>query len=140
MIHGLLPGFLVPSLLLLIHVNVVPRAKPDYSTTDRPTGLASMEWEPIRKRAEDCAAANLRDYDGFTRQFEWSQARALLDGLPGGGLNIAYEAVDRHVLAGRGQKLALRWLGRDQVRDYSYAALAAAENRFRNVLAQHGVT
>ena len=41
------------------------------------------------------------------------QARGLLDGLPGGGLNIAHEAVDRHVKAGRGDKLALRWIGRD---------------------------
>ena len=39
-----------------------------------------------------------------------AQARALLDGLPDGGLNIAYEAMDRHVLAGRGKNLALRTL------------------------------
>ena len=60
------------------------------------------------------------------RQFSWAQARGLLDGLPGGGLNIAHEAVDRHVLAGRGGKLALRWIGRDDaVRDFSYAQLGA---------------
>ena len=64
----------------------------------------------------------------------------MLDGLPGGGLNIAYEAIDRHVLAGRGKKLALRWIGRDgQIRDYSYSALGAAANRFANLLAQRGV-
>jgi hypothetical protein len=58
----------------------------------------------------------------------------------GGGLNIAHEAIDRHVLAGRGKKLALRWIGRDdQIRDYSYSALGAAANRFANVLVQHGV-
>jgi acetyl-CoA synthetase len=64
----------------------------------------------------------------------------LLDGLPGGGLNIAYEAIDRHVKAGRGGKLALRWIGRDDtVRDFTYAALGAAVNRFANVLAQRGI-
>ncbi len=64
----------------------------------------------------------------------------MLEGLPGGGLNIAHEAVDRHVLAGRGGKLALRWLGRDgQVRDFSYANLLSETNRFANVLAQRGV-
>ena len=74
------------------------------------------------------------------RRFSWAQARALLDGLPGGGLNIAHEAVDRHVLAGRGDKLALRWIGRDdRIRDFSYAALRAQTNRFANVLAQRGV-
>jgi acetyl-CoA synthetase len=99
-----------------------------------------MEWERIRKRPEDRAGANLADYEERTRAFSWSQARALLDGLPGGALNIAHEAVDRHVLAGRGDKLALRWIGRDdQIRDYSYAALRAQTNRFANVLTQRGI-
>ncbi len=99
-----------------------------------------MEWQCIRKRPEDYVGANLQDYEEYSKQFAWSQARALLDGLPGGGLNIAHEAVDRHVLAGRGKKLALRWIGRDdQIRDYSYSALGAAANRFASILVQHGV-
>jgi acetyl-CoA synthetase len=72
-----------------------------------------MEWERIRKRPEDCGGAILSQYDSYSRNFSWSQARALLEGLPGGGLNIAHEAVDRHVAAGRGDKLALRLIGRD---------------------------
>ena len=64
----------------------------------------------------------------------------LLDGLPSGGLNIAHEALDRHVLAGRGDRLALRWIGRDdQIRDFSYAVLRAHANRFANILAQRGI-
>jgi acetyl-CoA synthetase len=99
-----------------------------------------MEWERIRKRPEDHVGANLADYEEFARAFSWAQARALLDGLPGGGLNIAHEAVDRHVKTGRGGKLALRWIGRDdRIQDFTYAALAAAMNRFANVLAQRGV-
>ena len=99
-----------------------------------------MEWEPIRKRPEDYAGANLVDYDDCARTFSWAKARGLLDGLPGGGLNIAHEAIDRHVKAGRGGKLALRWIGRDDtVRDFTYATLGAAVNRFANVLAQHGI-
>ena len=100
-----------------------------------------MKWERIRKRPEDCAGANLADYEQSASTFSWAQARALLDGLPGGGLNIAHEAVDRHVLAGRGNNLALRWIGRDErVRDFTYAGLGAALNRFANVLAQRGVS
>jgi acetyl-CoA synthetase len=99
-----------------------------------------MAWETIHKRPEDSAGANLRDYDAEAKAFSWAQARALLDGLPGGGINIAHEAVDRHVKAGQGEKLALRWIGRDdRVHDFSYAALAAAVNRFANVLAHRGV-
>jgi acetyl-CoA synthetase len=52
-----------------------------------------------------------------------------------------HEAIDRHVLAGRGGKLALRWIGRDeQARDFTYAELGGAANRFANVLARHGVS
>jgi acetyl-CoA synthetase len=99
-----------------------------------------MEWERIRKRPEDRVGANLVDYDECAKTFSWAQAQALLDGLPGGGLNIAHEAVDRHILAGRSDKMALRWIGRDdQIRDYSYASLGAAMNRFANVLATRGV-
>lgn len=100
-----------------------------------------MELKRIQKRPEDRTGANLPDYDACAKTFSWSDARGLLEGLPGGGLNIAHEAIDRHVNAGRGGKLALRWIGRDdKVRDFTYAALGAAVNRFANVLVQNGVS
>jgi len=72
--------------------------------------------------------------------FSWDAARAQLDGLPGGGLNIAHEAVDRHVRAGRGERVALRFLARDGgVRDITYAALMDLTGRFANVLGRLGV-
>ena len=99
-----------------------------------------MEWERIRKCPDDVVRANLRNYEDCAGSFSWAQARALLDGLPDGGLNIAYEAIDRHVLAGRGGKLALRWIGRDNaVREFSYADLRAESSRFAKVLSQHGI-
>jgi acetyl-CoA synthetase len=99
-----------------------------------------MERERIRKRPEDYVGANLLDYNEYAKTFSWVQARALLDGLPGGGINIAHEAVDRHIRTGRGDKLALRWIGRDEsVRDFTYSALGAAANRFANVLMQRGI-
>ena len=70
----------------------------------------------------------------------WHAARARLQGLPGGGLNIAHEAVDRHVAAGHGAQAALIWLGREGVRQVlSYADLAADASRFANVLRAHGI-
>ena len=90
-----------------------------------------MEWERIRKQPEERFGAGLPNYEEYVSAFSWTQAHALLNGLPGGGLNIAHEAVDRHLRAGRGDKLALRWIGRDDhIRDYSYSALGAATNRF----------
>ena len=70
----------------------------------------------------------------------WATARARLDGLPGGGLNIAHEAVDRHVAAGHGAQPALIWLGRGGEREVlTYADLATAAARFAHVLRAHGI-
>lgn len=70
----------------------------------------------------------------------WDAARARLEGLPGGGLNIAHEAMDRHVAAGHGAQPALIWLGREGARRVlSYADLAASAARFAHVLRSHGI-
>jgi acetyl-CoA synthetase len=70
----------------------------------------------------------------------WDEARARLDGLPGGGLNIAHEAVDRHAAGPRADRVALRWLGADDTRrDISYRELAALSSRFANVYRSLGV-
>ncbi|POF29442.1 acetate--CoA ligase [Roseibium marinum] len=99
-----------------------------------------MPWEPIEKRRSDVERANLRDYDEAVQSFSWDKARLLLDGLPDGALNIAHEAVDRHVAHGSGDKLALRWLGRDgHVEDFSYDRLRRETNRFANVLRSLGI-
>ena len=50
-----------------------------------------------------------------------------LDGLPGeGGLNIAFEAVDRHVAHGDGDRVAFRFIdaGTRGARSITYAELA----------------
>jgi acetyl-CoA synthetase len=63
---------------------------------------------------------------------------ANLTGL-NGGLNIAHEAVDRHVDQGHGDTVAIRWLGKSgKRRDVSYADLAEMSSRFANVLRAHG--
>ena len=74
------------------------------------------------------------------RSSVWAAARDLLDGLPAGGLNIAYEAVDRHVAHGRGSVIAFRFLS-DEGPDIeiSYEDLRARTNRLANVLRDLGV-
>jgi acetyl-CoA synthetase len=100
-----------------------------------------VDW-PIIRKAEKTGlpTANLADYQRARREFSWPQANAELAGLPAGGINIGYEAVDRHVAAGRGAHPALRWLGKQgRSVDFSYAELAAASNRFANALDALGV-
>ncbi|MDY0107917.1 MAG: acetate--CoA ligase [Giesbergeria sp.] len=95
----------------------------------------------IRKPAELVPAPHLDHYDPVVARFSWSDAAHQLDGLPAGaGLNIAHEAVDRHLLHGHGDHTALRWLGKSgERRELSYADLARATNQFANVLENLGV-
>jgi acetyl-CoA synthetase len=99
-----------------------------------------MAWQTIHKPPRPSVVPNLVDYDRARREFTWSSARGALDGLPSGGLNIAYEAVDRHV-ATAGDRTALRCVRRDgSVRSVSYAELARRSARFANVLRGLGVS
>ena len=101
-----------------------------------------MAWQIIQKSPRDWAVSpNLIDYDQARRTFSWDLARAQLDGLPNGqGLNIAYEAVDRHAKGSRAKQLAFRWLGKNgEVQDYTYTQLGELTNRFANVLQGLGV-
>jgi len=84
---------------------------------------------------------NLPDYERACASFSWAVARAGLDGLPGGrGLNIAYEAVDRHAFGAARDRIAIRWLGRGgQVRDFTYVDLMRETARMANVLAGLGI-
>ncbi|MCZ7607001.1 MAG: acetate--CoA ligase [Planctomycetota bacterium] len=83
---------------------------------------------------------NLPDWVSAYEAFNWDNARALIDGLPCGGINIAHEAVDRHVAHGRGDHVAIRWLGKTgETVDLSYAELARRSARFANVLRNLGL-
>ena len=69
----------------------------------------------------------------------WDDALAEL-ATPSGGLNIAAACTDRHVAAGRGERIALRWLGRQQDRrDISFAELADQSGRAAQVLVDMGI-
>ena len=99
-----------------------------------------MRKTVIPKPASQRDKANMRDYQAEAASFTWDDARALLDGLPGGGLNIAHEAVTRHVLHGHGDTVAIRWLSKTGERkDITYGELDTATNRFANVLRRLGI-
>ena len=94
-----------------------------------------------------------RDWQGFwARQaldlLDWSQEwHTILDWhLPfakwfvGGKLNVAYNCVDRHVEAGKGDRVAFHWEGEPgDTRTITYAGLQAEVGRFAAVLRSLGV-
>ena len=58
----------------------------------------------------------------------------------GGTLNVSYNCLDRHVIAGRGDRVAFHWRGEEgQERDITYAELLAEVERFANALKDLGV-
>jgi len=66
--------------------------------------------------------------------------RGALAGLPGGALNIGFEAVDRHVQAGRGERIAIHWLGAEGAeRRISYRELLALCQRFAQAATRLGL-
>ncbi|MGE0600016.1 MAG: acetate--CoA ligase [Dehalococcoidia bacterium] len=105
------------------------------------TRTSLTAWRAIPKSTPAGALApNLLDYAEACRQFDWAAARAELDGLPGGGLNIAHEAIDRHALGERASRTAIRWLSRSGARrDITYSELRSGTNRFAIVLRSLGV-
>ncbi|MFD8722989.1 acetate--CoA ligase [Streptomyces sp. NPDC059629] len=100
-----------------------------------------MRGETMWKDTPPRVAPNLRDYDEECAGFSWSRVRDALRGLPGGrGLNIAYEAVDRHAASDRAAAVALRCVGRDDsVTCVTYGDLARVTARFANVLRVLGI-
>ncbi|MGO4425353.1 AMP-binding protein, partial [Streptomyces sp. MCAF7] len=99
-----------------------------------------MAWETIHKDVAPRVWPNLTDYDRTRAGFTWSRARAALEGQPGGGLNIAHEAVDRHAGSDRGGKVALRCVAPDGTSDsVTYGELAGRTSRFAHVLRSLGL-
>ncbi len=100
-----------------------------------------MEWQTIRKSGAPSVQPNLANYEDVRASFSWDEARRELTGLPDGkGLNIAYEAIDRHASGPRRDHTALRWISRDgAIRDFSYDDMRRLTNRFANALRGLGV-
>ncbi len=97
-----------------------------------------MPGEVIVKTGD--SGANMADYARERESFTWSEARRALEGLPGGGLNMAHEALVRHARGPRRDHVALRCLGRGDERiDVTFAELDRGSNRFANVLSSLGV-
>ena len=84
-------------------------------------------------------ARRLHWHEPFSTTLDWSNppfAKWFADGK----LNVAYNCLDRHVLAGNGDRVALHWEGEPgDTRTISYAELTAEVKRAANVLAGLGV-
>ena len=100
----------------------------------------AMHHPIIHKPGSFPVPPNIADHEAMRRSFGWEEIERELDWLPGGGLNIAHEAIDRHCAQGRADKPAMLWEGKDGERErYTYDDMRRQTNRFANVLAGLGV-
>src|SRR5580692_3382575 len=98
---------------------------------------------------ERAAADPLGWWTAQAEELDWFQKwnRVLDDDDPpfykwftGGTLNVSYNCLDRHVIAGRGERVAFHWRGEaGEERDITYAELLAEVERFASALKELGV-
>ena len=76
----------------------------------------------------------------FTDVLDWSES-PVAKWFVGGKLNVAYNCVDRHVEAGNGDRVAIRWEGepKDDSRDITYSELQAEVCKAANALTDLGL-
>ena len=102
----------------------------------------STSFSPIPKPPIDKfeVKPNL-NYDTDLDGFDWQTIMDELDWLPGGGLNKAHEAIDRHALNPEtANKLAMIWEGKNGEReDYTFADMKEQSDKFANVLKSLGI-
>ena len=82
--------------------------------------MTEETFSPISKPAPDEMGVrpNL-DLVGSYEGFSWESIYDQLDWLPGGGLNKAHEAIDRHANGKRRDKTAMIWEGKNGERGAS---------------------
>ncbi len=75
----------------------------------------------------------------FTKDLDWSNA-PFATWFEDGEINVAYNCLDRHVLAGNGDRIALHWEGEPgDSRDISYAELTAEVKKAASLLTSLGI-
>src|SRR5690606_34694368 len=83
---------------------------------------------------------NLQNYEAARENFSWDQIESQFSWATTGKVNIAYEAIDRHVEQGNGDKLALIYSDQQREERYTYEQLSQASNRFANGLRNLGIS
>jgi len=81
----------------------------------------------------------LRDYAATYREFRWEDIHQEFDWSRTGKVNMAHEAIDRHLSRGRRNKLALVYSDREHTSRFTFEDLALQSNRFANALRKLGV-
>lgn len=100
--------------------------------------MSQLQGETIAAGAD---SSNLGNYEEACDQFCWEDVKKQFSWYESGRINMAYEAIDRHVDEGRGGRIALLYqdsAGRQE--SYTFEELQARSNQFANVLRSKGIS
>lgn len=82
----------------------------------------------------------LSDYDQALRDFSWEKAESELECFRDGEINLAYNAIDRHVKNNKGNNTALLYKGiNNENEKYTFKDLSHKTNQFANLLIKNGI-
>jgi len=81
----------------------------------------------------------LSDYDKVYGSFHWEDVEPEFDWHRTGRVNMAHEAIDRHALTWRKNKVALYFTDDGRNEKYTFLELKLLSNRFGNVLKKLGI-
>jgi len=98
-----------------------------------------MEDRHQERIAPVAANPNMKNYEETYASFSFVEAEKAFSWHTTGRVNMAYEAIDRHVESGKGDKIALLYSDAARDESYTFAELAKRSNRFANVLRKLGV-
>ncbi|ASS65862.1 MULTISPECIES: acetate--CoA ligase [unclassified Paenibacillus] len=98
-----------------------------------------MSIDHQEKLAVTAKSPNMADYEQSYRDFDWSEVEKHFTWHETGKVNMAHEAIDRHIGEGRGQKTALHYSDPERDESYTFEELSLLSNRFSNVLRKHGL-
>lgn len=82
---------------------------------------------------------NLSDYDAARKSSPWERAATDLTWSRTGKLNLAHEAVDRHVEEGYGEKTALIYADEEREFTWTFATLKTRSDQYARLLRGHGI-
>jgi acetyl-CoA synthetase len=99
--------------------------------------MINLHQERIPATAQN---PNLPNYEEAVGTFDWSQIESQFSWHTTGKVNMAYEAIDRHVELGKGDKIALHYSDNERDESYTFEQLSKQSNRFANVLRKLGVS
>jgi acetyl-CoA synthetase len=99
--------------------------------------MSNVQGEIIEVSA---TRSNLGVYESARESFDWKEIEKTFSWYQTGNVNMAYEAIDRHALGSKKNKVALYYSDPTREETYTYEDMMKQSNKAGNVLREMGIT